>query len=99
MKSGSNGRLISRQEASDYCGVSVVTFDRLVRRSILPPRIRGTKLWDRKAIDHALDKLSGLLPVPAAPTPTPPNDDKPAPAGHWLEQLDGKNKRGESICQ
>jgi hypothetical protein len=60
-------RGLSRESAAAYCGCeSLSAFDDWVRRGIVPGPIVGTKRWDRKAIDAALDKRSGLQPKSAA---------------------------------
>ncbi len=54
-------RCLNRREAAAYCGCeSLPAFDGWVRRGIVPGAMRGTRRWDRKAIDAALDRLSGL---------------------------------------
>jgi predicted DNA-binding transcriptional regulator AlpA len=54
-------RCLNRRQAAEYCGCgSLSTFDDWVRRGILPGPIAGTRRWDRKAIDVALDRASGL---------------------------------------
>jgi hypothetical protein len=54
-------RGLTREEAAAYCGCeSLAAFSDWVRRGIIPGPIRGTKRWDRKAIDAALDRASGL---------------------------------------
>ncbi len=53
-------RLLSRQQAAAYCGVSPETFDDYRRRGIVPGPISGTNRWDRKLIDLWLDKASGI---------------------------------------
>jgi hypothetical protein len=54
-------RGLTREKAAEYCGCETVTaFDRWVRKGIVPGPIPGTRRWDRKAIDVALDKISGL---------------------------------------
>ncbi len=53
-------RLLSRQQAAAYCGVSLETFDDYRRRGIVPGPISGTNRWDRKLIDMWLDKASGI---------------------------------------
>lgn len=53
-------RCLSGQDGARYCGVSIYSFDDWVRRGILPKPIPGTRRWDRKAIDAALDHMSGL---------------------------------------
>lgn len=63
-------RFLSREEASGYCGVSPGTFDGWVLAGIVPKplslingRTKGPldrKLWDRRLLDAALDRLSGI---------------------------------------
>jgi predicted DNA-binding transcriptional regulator AlpA len=53
-------RLISRADAATYCGLTLSGFDDWVRSGRLPKALAGTRRWDRKAIDAALDRLSGL---------------------------------------
>ncbi|TFV69425.1 hypothetical protein E4K64_33375 [Bradyrhizobium frederickii] len=53
-------RLISGSEAAAYCGVTVATWAKWVAAGIVPPPLPGTRRWDRKAIDLALDKASGI---------------------------------------
>lgn len=53
-------RLVSRQQAADYCNLSPSSFSNWVRSGKLPHPLHGTTRWDLKAIDVALDKLSGL---------------------------------------
>jgi hypothetical protein len=54
-------RGMSREEAADYCGCdSMAAFSDWVRRGIIPGPLPGTHRWDRKAIDAALDRASGL---------------------------------------
>jgi len=53
-------RLLTREQAAAYCGISLPTFTNWVRSGILPGPIPGTHRWDRKAIDAALDRASGF---------------------------------------
>jgi hypothetical protein len=53
-------RLLTRRQAATYCGLSAEGFDQWVRRDIVPGPIPGTQRWDRKAIDLALDRASGI---------------------------------------
>jgi hypothetical protein len=54
-------RGLSREEAAAYAGCATLSmFHDWVRRNILPGPIPGTHRWDRKAIDAALDRASGL---------------------------------------
>jgi predicted DNA-binding transcriptional regulator AlpA len=52
-------RLYSRTQAATYCGLSKQAFSAWVKTGRLPPPLIGTARWDRKAIDAALDRLSG----------------------------------------
>jgi hypothetical protein len=57
---GLGPRLLTRDQAAAYCGLSVQGFSDWVRRGRLPGPITGTIRWDLKAIDAALDLASGL---------------------------------------
>jgi predicted DNA-binding transcriptional regulator AlpA len=53
-------RLLTREQAAAYCGLSVYGFSEWVKTTRLPGPIPGTIRWDRKAIDAALDVLSRI---------------------------------------
>ncbi|CAH1671793.1 helix-turn-helix transcriptional regulator [Chelatococcus asaccharovorans] len=53
-------RGLSREQAAAYCGLKPSGFDYWINRGRLPGAIPGTKRWDRRALDAAWDKLSGL---------------------------------------
>lgn len=54
-------RGLSKEDAAAYAGCeSMSSFNDWIRRGIMPGPIPGTHKWDRKAIDAALDRLSGL---------------------------------------
>lgn len=53
-------RGLTRGVAAAYCGLSPDGFDAWVSRGLLPGPIPGTLRWDRKAIDLALDRASGI---------------------------------------
>lgn len=62
-------RLLDERETAEYCHVSPPSLQKLVEQGLLPPPLRltngkgvvlGRRLWDRKAIDLALDQLSGI---------------------------------------
>jgi len=56
-------RLLSKDEARAYLGdISDSTFYRWIEEGRIPPAIKGTQRWDRRAIDRALDRLSGIVP-------------------------------------
>lgn len=56
-------RLLSREQAAAYVGVSAGTFDKEVSDGIWPAgERRGSRvLWDRALIDRKQDERSGLL--------------------------------------
>jgi len=54
-------RGLTRDQAAAYAGCrSLSTFSDWIRRGLLPGPIPTTRIWDRRAIDAALDRLSGL---------------------------------------
>ena len=53
-------RCVWRKEIEQAYGLKPAVFSRLVAKGIMPLRVPGTRMWDRRAIDHALDKISGL---------------------------------------
>jgi predicted DNA-binding transcriptional regulator AlpA len=53
-------RLLTREQAAAYCGLSVHGFSEWVKTGRLPGPIAGTARWDLRAIDAALDSLSGI---------------------------------------
>lgn len=56
----SAARLLTRSQAASYCNVSPATFSRWVAKGMLPSAIFKTNRWDRRGIDSALDRLSGI---------------------------------------
>jgi hypothetical protein len=53
-------------QAAAYCEVTPTTFAKWVAAGKMPKPILGTRRWDRKAIDHILDKASGITTPPNA---------------------------------
>ena len=53
-------RLLTREEAAAYCRLSTQGFSQWVKMGRLPGPIAGTARWDLRAIDAALDSLSGI---------------------------------------
>ncbi len=53
-------RGLAREDAAAYCGLAPEGFDEWVKRGIVPGPIPGTQRWDRRAIDLALDRASGI---------------------------------------
>jgi hypothetical protein len=54
-------RCLTVEAAAAYAGCKTVSsFRDWVRKGLMPPPLPGTHRYDRKAIDAALDRLSGL---------------------------------------
>jgi hypothetical protein len=61
-------RGMTKAEAAAYAGCRTLSaFSDQVRRGVLPGPIPGTHTWDRRAIDAALDRASGLHPTVSTP--------------------------------
>ena len=60
-------------QAAAYLGISEDLFERLVQADVLPPPLRfGSRcVWDRAALDGAVDRLSGLAQGPSSTAATP----------------------------
>jgi predicted DNA-binding transcriptional regulator AlpA len=56
-------RGFSRNEAAAYVGLGVTFFDEKVAEGVLPKplKIGKRKLWDRRELDAAFDKLKGSV--------------------------------------
>lgn len=59
---GMTPRGLSRESAADYCGLPPSTFDARVADGLLPgPMFPGrSRIWDRLALDRAMNALSGI---------------------------------------
>lgn len=57
-------RLLSRDDAAAYLGVSAWQIDDWRREGFISDYVTGTKRFDRHAIDKRLDVLSGLRDGP-----------------------------------
>ena len=53
-------RCVRRKEIEQAYGLKPAVFSRLVAKGLMPMRLPGTRVWDSRAIDIALDKLAGL---------------------------------------
>lgn len=62
-------RLLTKDAAAEYCSLTPSGFTSWVKEGRLPRSIPGTHRWDRKAIDVALDRLSGIESDDASETP------------------------------
>jgi len=56
-------RGLSREAAAQYVGVSPGKFDELVKDGKMPQplQIGSRRLWDRRALDQAFDRLGEVL--------------------------------------
>lgn len=72
-------RLLSRDAAAAYCGLSTPTF--VSSCPVIPIKIRTRVLYDRQAIDRWLDALSQSQP-------------ESGPQRVWLEKLDAHAPKG-----
>jgi hypothetical protein len=55
------------------CNISVQTFDRWVRKGILPGPIFGSRRWSRGAIEEHLSSHASV----------PPSIEQPSPFNQW----------------
>lgn len=53
-------RLLTKEQAAAYCGYSPSSFARHVDAGTFPGPVPATHRWDRKALDRALDRASGI---------------------------------------
>lgn len=80
-------RLLGRRDAQTYLGLGRDTFGALVDAGTLPPPLklsRGRRMWDRVALDRAVDALSGIAA-----------DSAPDPEAQALEALRRARSRRE----
>lgn len=80
-------RLLTRSQAASYCNVSSATFSRWIAKGMLPPAIFNTNRWDRRAIDSALDRLSGIQTT------------KPNAFDQWFEEENARPSKRNSQGQ
>jgi len=73
-------RLMSGAEAAAYLGLTPASFAKWVADGRAPKPLPGTRRWDRKAIDLALDKASGI------PLRAPVSEEKESPLEIWRRQ-------------
>lgn len=54
-------RGLTKGQAAAYLGFATVrAFVAQIARGVFPPAMPGTRVWDRNALDAAMDRLSGL---------------------------------------
>jgi hypothetical protein len=76
-------RLMTRQEAAAYCNLKATAFSTWVASGLLPRPLPGTRRWDRRKLDIALDQLSGIKPEGTAVSAT---DEAAAAVDEWLRE-------------
>jgi hypothetical protein len=84
-------RGLTRDQAAAYCGVSAARFDQGRERGEYPQPTLPAGRYDRRLIDLALDRLSGLAEVAAGAAPAAPSPDDVLQA--WLDEQAGKATR------
>lgn len=59
-------RMLTRQAAAEYCGISVRSLEREVAagRLPMPVKLGNRDHWCRHALDKALDRITGSEQVP-----------------------------------
>ena len=77
----SSPRCVRRKEIEQAYGLKPEVFSRLVAKGIMPLRVPGTRMWDRHAIEHALDKIAGLDQA---------SNDSETEADRWFKEHDGE---------
>jgi hypothetical protein len=80
LPAGMMPRLLSRDAAAAYCGITAETFEQHVRPHVAPIEIGARRLWDVRALDHWLDVQSGLI-------------DALRPVDDWLAELGNDRAR------
>lgn len=61
LPAGITPRLLSREAAAIYCGISPTLFDTHIVPSVPPVEIGRRNLWDIKKLDRWLDQQSGFV--------------------------------------
>ena len=76
-----SARLLTKEQAAEYCGAkSLRTFDRWRTKNLVPGPIPQLGRWDIRVLDRHIDKLSGLNELVQA---TNAEDDELA---QWAKQ-------------
>lgn len=81
LPAGMTPRLLSREGAAAYCGVTAETFETHVRPHVPPVEIGARRLWDVRALDRWLDERSGLI-------------EALRPVDDWIARLGGDDRAG-----
>lgn len=76
-------RLLTKREAAERCAITPSAFDQWKRKGLVPGPVPGTRRYDAKALDLALDKAMGLT------------SDEPSTFAEWKQKRADKAGRGE----
>ena len=78
-------RMLTREQAAAHCGVTYSGFGTWMAKGLVPKAVKGTRRWDRIALDLALDAKSGVKPD--GPAMSAGNDNSPkAVADKWFRE-------------
>jgi predicted DNA-binding transcriptional regulator AlpA len=83
-------RLMTGAESAAYLGLTPASFTKWVADGRAPKPLPGTRRWDRKAIDLALDKVSG---IPSAPISK--EDQGAEELEQWCRDYESRNAARE----
>lgn len=53
-------RLLTKKQVGEYLGLSKSALSQWITKGRIPNHIPGTRMWDRRAIDATLDRISGI---------------------------------------
>lgn len=81
-------RILAKAVAAQYCGLTEKGFDEWVKTGKLPRAMKGTRRWDKVALDIALDRLSGVADIKSG------QEVKASGLASWVEKRKAaKNER------
>jgi hypothetical protein len=81
---------MSGAEAAAYLGLTPASFAKWVADGRAPKPLPGTRRCDRKAIDLALDKISGIPPAPISK-----EDQENEEVEKWFREYHARNAARE----
>jgi hypothetical protein len=77
-------RLLRKAEAAERCSLTPSGYDLWRRKGLVPGPVPGTRRYDAKALDLALDKAMGLT------------SDEPSKFAEWKRKRADQARGGES---
>jgi predicted DNA-binding transcriptional regulator AlpA len=81
-------RLLSGPDAAAYLGLTPAAIHKWVAEGRIPKPLHGTRRWDRKAIDLALDNASAI------PSPSIASADDECPLEKWMREDEARQQLG-----